>query len=76
MRKFVGAILAVALLIAVFGSNVAVAKSKVSEKELTLGLQELEQENIIDAMQHFLRALPNEDAEKMISRFLAHIWPA
>ena len=38
-----------------------------SEEEYALGIQELENENIVDAMQHFLRALPNEDAEKMIS---------
>lgn len=38
-----------------------------SEEELTLGLQELEKENLVEAMQHFLRALPNDEAEKLIA---------
>lgn len=42
-------------------------RKNASEKEYALGIQELEKENIIDAMQHFFRALPNEEAEKMIA---------
>ena len=38
-----------------------------SEEEYALGIQELEQKDIVKAMQHFLRALPNEDAERLIA---------
>lgn len=40
-----------------------------SNEELSLGLVELERDNIVDAMQHLLASLPNVEAEKIITDY-------
>ena len=61
MKKTIIILPLVALLLAFLGTGAADAAD-----EYALGIQELEKENIVDAMQHFIQALPNEVAEKKI----------
>ena len=43
------------------------AEKEESTEEYLLGMEALQQGNIVEAMKHFLRSLPNEEAEKEIA---------